>query len=143
MNSDTKAHTQRHSKFSPPAAVLCLLLSAGCVSPFEDMGKERTVTIRVSGTVSSASDGSAINGATVTLERIVLAADTGPDILARTESGTQGRYSISRQVRCTSWALFEVGTWTQGYSRASETLGGCRDVEKVIHFRLTTPPSGP
>jgi hypothetical protein len=50
-------------------------------------GEERTVTIRVRGTVNSATDGSPLDGVPVSLGRIVLAADTGDELLARTETG--------------------------------------------------------
>jgi hypothetical protein len=142
MKSHTKARARRYSILSPHAAVLCLLLSAGCESPFADLGEERTITIRVSGTVSSAVEGAPISGATVTLDRIVLAADTGSEILAHTTTGVHGQFSVSRQIRCTSFALFEMKAWKQGYSSASETVGGCTDVEKVIHVQLPPLPAG-
>jgi hypothetical protein len=104
-------------------------------------GEERTVTSRVRGTVYSATDGSPLDGVPVSLGRIVLAADTGDELLARTETGNEGRFAISRQIRCGPFTLLRVQAWRQGYSSAFESVG-CRDVEQVTHFRLTAVPTG-
>jgi len=103
---------------------------------FSGPGEERNITMRVSGTVRSATDGSPLDGVSVSLGRIVLATDTGDEILARTQTGNEGRFGISQQIRCGPFTLLRVQAWRQGYSLAFESVG-CRDVEHVIHFRLT------
>jgi hypothetical protein len=141
MSNHMRRHTQPYHNILPYAVLLCLLAIAGCKSPFSGVGEERTVVIRVSGSVSSTTDGSAIRGAAVTLGRIVGLVDTGDEILERTDTGENGHFSISKQVQCGAFTLLRVQAWSQGYSPVFKSVE-CSEGPQIIDFRLSPMSSG-